>query len=239
MPDAGIREILARRRISRLVHFTSAKNLISIEETGFLYSVDDLEEMGIRFGRNDYRRAEGHRDAICLSISFPNYLMFYRYRQIYQKMTWVIIELSPTVLLNHRCAFFPRNASEYCYRHQDPTRFQTAKALEEMFTEVDPISGNTRAALGLKPWEPTNPQAEVLCFEPIPVYMIKTVYFETEQRLLGFIDRYGDAHLFELEVDKTFFAPRHDWRSWSRSSQKHDKEQLSDLAKLIKNLLKG
>lgn len=73
----GIKEFVSQRRIKSLYHFTSLQNLESILNNGLL-SRDKLKENNILHYYNDNLRLENKLNAICVSISFPNYKMFYR-----------------------------------------------------------------------------------------------------------------------------------------------------------------
>ena len=82
--EAQIQQICDERNIETLVHFTRVENLSSILQNGLLSrkALEILEETrGQQFLFNDRKRKDGHKDAICLSISFPNYQMFYPIRE--------------------------------------------------------------------------------------------------------------------------------------------------------------
>jgi hypothetical protein len=75
-----IRAYCATRRIDTLVHFTRLENLVGILAEGILpRSTLEGRPSGVIF--NDDIRTDNHKEAVCLSISFPNYKMFYKYRQ--------------------------------------------------------------------------------------------------------------------------------------------------------------
>jgi hypothetical protein len=78
--EAQIQQICDERDIETLVHFTRVENLSSILQNGLL-SRKALETSGQQFLFNDPDRIDGHKEAICLSISFPNYKMFYPIRE--------------------------------------------------------------------------------------------------------------------------------------------------------------
>ena len=91
---AAIKNICQQREIARLVHFTRLANLGSILEKGLLSKRDlnSMVEQGlmglIQF--NDEQRLDKQPGAVCMSISFPNYQTFYRYKQRI-KEPWVIL----------------------------------------------------------------------------------------------------------------------------------------------------
>ena len=75
-----IQQICEERGITTLIHFTRIENLQNILQEGLL-GRSFLEERRQEFLFNDNDRADGHKEAVCLSISFPNYQMFYRIRE--------------------------------------------------------------------------------------------------------------------------------------------------------------
>lgn len=86
-----IQEIVQQRNITKLFHFTHSDNLASIIESGLL-SRSDLDAEGDDYSFNDSERIDGHLDAICLSVSFPNAKMFYKCRML-KPGNWVILEI--------------------------------------------------------------------------------------------------------------------------------------------------
>ena len=76
-----IRRICLDRNITTLVHFTRVRNLRSILKNGLLgRSTLEAWPLERQPEYNDDMRLEGFREAICLSVGFPNYRMFYKYR---------------------------------------------------------------------------------------------------------------------------------------------------------------
>jgi hypothetical protein len=73
-----VQEYVAEREIDCLVHFTRASNLDSILQRGLLPR-DILMVEGYN-DFNDQYRHDG-TNAVCLSIGFPNYKMFFSLRQ--------------------------------------------------------------------------------------------------------------------------------------------------------------
>jgi hypothetical protein len=97
-------------QIKQLVHFTHIQNLSTILQHGLL-SIDGLAKTPtIQYRRNDAKRLDGQLNAISLSISFPNYRMFYIY-QCNIPQDWVVISLKPDILWELDCAFCSENAA--------------------------------------------------------------------------------------------------------------------------------
>lgn len=123
---------------------------------------------------NDSVRLDGHLDASCISITFPNYKMFYRLRreEATRDEEWVVIGILPEVLWKKDCAFCYSNAATNAIATSNIETFKNRQAFENMFSEF--IGKPTRAQMGLSLDEATDPQAEVLVFDVIePARILK------------------------------------------------------------------
>src|SRR5215470_3724401 len=89
-----IQQYCLERAIPSLVHFTRLCNLPSILQRGLLSRLT-LEKSSSAYCPvfNDLRRLDQCTDAICFSIAFPNYKMFYRY-SMDKRSDWVVIVLN-------------------------------------------------------------------------------------------------------------------------------------------------
>ena len=168
-----IRALVEKRGIPHLVHFTHCDNLQSILRHG-LISVAGCEAQGIRGVRNDKIRLDGQPEAISTSIAFPNYRMFYKYRQMNALADWAIFILSPSVLWEKKCGFSRNNAADARMRCLPRAKLATAQAFEGMFDSPD----LSREAW-LRSYDPSDSQAEVLVYETIEPRYIEAVAFET------------------------------------------------------------
>lgn len=98
------------------MHFTRIENLSSILQQGLLGRTL-LEERGQDFEWNDPQRLDEHKEAVCLSIGFPNYLMFFNVRERKKRANetndsqWIILFLDVNILWELDCAFFQKNAA--------------------------------------------------------------------------------------------------------------------------------
>lgn len=98
-----IQQFCVERDITLLCHFTRIENLHSILQQGLL-GRNLLETRRQQFLFNDHDRVDGHKEAICLSISFPNYQMFYSIREEKKETQeandsqWVVLLLDAKVL---------------------------------------------------------------------------------------------------------------------------------------------
>ncbi len=191
------------RKIERLVHFTRLENAALILKLGLLPSYH-LKGLGITFIPNDHLRLDGCQDANCLSISFPNYKFFYK-RHGNGTNSWVVLELDPSILWKKDCAFCTSNAASSEMINTPKEELKGALAFAELFKDWRTADRNR---LGIPDNYPTNPQAEVLVFEPIPPKYITRIVVKNE----------WDAHKIKtdlpVEVDLTLLSRRQDHFYW-------------------------
>ncbi|PJF38016.1 MAG: DUF4433 domain-containing protein, partial [Phototrophicales bacterium] len=135
-----------------------------------------LEDLPYDVTINDELRLDGHEDSVSLSIAFPNYKMFYRYRANTQSRGWAVIAINPSVLWECECAFCKHNAADSRIARVPLEKLKSLSSFQAMFAEDE--SGNalagilgvdykqeTRETNKLKSFDPTDPQAEVLVFD--------------------------------------------------------------------------
>ena len=170
-----IRAYVKEIGIPHLIHFTRCENLRSIFRHG-LHSIKSCDEEGIHSVRNDQIRLDGQPDGISLSVTFPNFRMFYKYRQMDVTSDWAVLLLSPKILWEKRCGFFRHNAADSRMRALPRAEVTTLQALREMFE-----APGVEREHWLRPYDPTDPQAEVMVYEAIEPSLIETVAFETKQ----------------------------------------------------------
>lgn len=181
-----IQKVIEKRGIKFLVHFTRLENLDNILRNGIIprsdmkdefvnpcdFLSDDNKENSDKYIYNDHYRYDGKCDYSCLSINFPNDLMFYKLRIDNPNSKWAIIFLSTETLLSYDCLFYPCNAASGDVSHQDISNYQGAKALDAMF------QNNSNY--------PQDVQAEVMVKGIIePKYIIGCAFSEQE-----YVDKY-------------------------------------------------
>ncbi len=173
-----IQKICQMYGIEALVHFTHIANLNSILQYGLLGRAQ-LESMSwVEPPKyNDIHRLDGQREAICLSISFPNYKMFYKY-SFNNRSDWVVLLLKPSILWELDCKFYQENAAsnnakENIIEKRNQARKQP-EALKNMFSNYGHIK---REVLEIPNNFTTHPQAEVLVFNQIDTQYIDAVHF--------------------------------------------------------------
>lgn len=220
-----IRAYCAARRIDTLLHFTRLENLLGILANGFLPR-KTLDEQGSQAIVNDDYRIDGHRDAVCLSIGFPNYKMFYRHRQRERAATWTILLLRPDVLWELECAFYWANAA-FSHMNKVPLAvLAEPSSLAKMFADACAVTGTSRLSCSIPDGYPANPQAEVLVLSRVPQSYVTEVHFESEiARSRFLLPRNAD---FRIRVDSRYFRPRCDYRVWSGSADARQGESWQD-----------
>lgn len=179
-----IEQFCKEREITTLCHFTRIENLHSILQEGLL-GRNLLETRGQQFLFNDHDRVDGHKEAVCMSISFPNYQMFYSIRESKKETEgvsdsqWVVLFLKADLLWELDCAFCTENAASNAIRHVPLEERGKPDVLENMFvTSYHDTKGNFYQRHSQTPtYYPTHPQAEVLVFDTIPIEYIQAVHF--------------------------------------------------------------
>ena len=207
--EIHMREILKQKQIDTLYHFTRAENLENIFRYG-LVSRDELDNMEIDSFYNDEYRYDNCCNAVCTSIEFPNYKMFYKLRKQNEEIDWAVLELDASILCDFECAYCWTNAGNASIYNVPIENRKGTTAFLELFNNRDgyPQRGD------LEIYYPTNPQAEVLVFGTIPTDYIKRVYFkdiEAKNRYSNFISDYT-----RVRINSELFAPRHDWQAWKK-----------------------
>ncbi|WP_455542085.1 DarT ssDNA thymidine ADP-ribosyltransferase family protein [Intestinibacter sp.] len=204
-----IKKFIQERNITNLYHFTPIDNLNNILKYGLL-SIDKLEEYDVDYYYNDEKRYDNRLDAICTSISFPNYKMFFKCRQGSEDEQWCVIELDSKVLLDKNCIFYIENAASNNEKYRPFYDKIGIRGLEALFSD-----DYLREELDLPPYFTTNPQAEVQILDSIEVKYIKGLYFKN----------YCAKNLFDInigykyrninsKVDGHLFKYRHDFAYW-------------------------
>ena len=201
-----IKDFIKKRRITTLAHFTQLENLESILVNGLL-SKHALEENEISYSHNDEFRLEGKNNAICVSISFPNYKMFYKYR-CSKKGEWCVLELDPSILYEKECLFCINNAASSEELRRLDSEKMNISGLKKLF--YDP--NFYRESSNLLVRYTTNPQAEVLVLGSIEPKYINGIHFDRNH------SKYQEFRLnypkFKFCVSRGAFSPRCDYENW-------------------------
>lgn len=208
----SIQDIVSQRNIHYLLHFTRLENLQSIVQHGLLPR-GACAERGIVPVVNDAYRLD-YTDAVCLSISFPNYKMFFGQREELRKtdpsVQWAVVAVAPRVMWEKSCAFCRENAANANVTNIPLEQRMGDTAFSMMFSDYN---DKTRQVLGIPDTVPTHPQAEVLVFEPIgPEYILgaafNTAALKDEWNAKGL----GKQFLYIPNL----FKPRLDYAHWKK-----------------------
>jgi hypothetical protein len=141
-----IEEFVHKRGIKSLFHFTRVQNLRSILERGLLTRTG-CNKAGVEPAINDPSRYDG-TDAICATISLPNYKMFYRLRTENKGVDWAVLELNCSLLWRTPCAFSVTNAGDRSVFSVPIAQRRGLESLKSMFGDYQHI---VRAALDVPP----------------------------------------------------------------------------------------
>lgn len=120
--------------------------------------------------------------------------MFYKYRMSGNK-DWVVILLDKKILKEKDCAFFKLNAADHRMRSIPIEDLKTISAFQSMFLR-DPEGEELPEKFT------TDEQAEVMVFERIENSYIKKIVFNNRLKMKEFINKYGNAIQFEIELNE-------------------------------------
>lgn len=202
-------KILHDRQINYLLHFTRADNLDNIFKYG-LVPRSILTKNNIKSSFNDEYRYDCCEDAVCTSIEFPNYKMFYRLRCDNPGVDWAVLLLDAKIICDFECAFCSTNAGS---SKMFNTPINNRKCKNEFLKLFDEIPNKpTRQTMGIKNKYPTDPQAEVLVFDIIPINYIKAVFFQNNNVLNNYKSLI--PHNIKARVKCKAFNYRQDWSYW-------------------------
>ena len=205
-----IKAIVQRRGIQNLYHFTRLTNLPGVVRNG-LIPRKELDASNIEHEVNDADRHDKCEDGNCLSISFPNYKMFYSLRQGYRDVTWAVLDILVDLLWEKDCAFCFENASSKQVTCIPLENRKGADALESLFAEIPAMP--TRAEMNIPDHLTTNPQAEVLVFDTIEPSYIKEIFLETlDPQKKDDLER--QLQSYKISQRSSLFNYRTDWMHW-------------------------
>ncbi len=201
--------------IPHLIHFTRCENLESILRHGLL-SVASCKAKRLTPFRNDTKRFDGQLNGVSLSVAFPNYKMFYKYRMLNESSDWVVLILSKNILWEKECGFYRCNAAASCMLQEPRARMTTLDAFQEMFRTI----GGPRDPC-LRQYDPTDPQAEVMVYEPIEPYLIEAVAFETAEIAENWSRAVGGRNIVCAGQDHGLFSIRERVRKRAQMNTKN------------------
>ena len=156
------------RRITRLCHFTPARNLAHIvcDEVGVLATKHLKRNERKVFNPTDLERLDGYESHICCSIEYPNAWYFDMARaKEHLFPDWAVILIRPDYLWRKDTKFCPRNAAAL---HGSAVR-SGLEGFNALFADsVTGSGGKTRTRSSARlDCIPTDEQAEVLVQDTI------------------------------------------------------------------------
>lgn len=204
-----IRRAVEARQTPLLVHFTRIENLKGILARGIL----PVSALGEEAFRNDTMRLDGFPEAASLSVSFPNYLMFYKYRCLNPDANWAVVLVSAEVFIEIPCLFFPTNAANGRFRGVEDEGLEALMGIDGFSGMFLDLPSGCRKERELPETATTDPQAEILAFAPVPPALIRgVILLRPDRDTANVVER--TLPLAELAVGGKFFEPRADWRHW-------------------------
>lgn len=192
---------LEDRGIRRLVHFTRLENVPKIMQFGLIpREYLEMEAVKLALGSyfSDQVRGEGMPHFSCLSITSPNYSMFFSKRNRLRG-DWAVLELDATAVCQLHFVFTPTNAAS-----SGVTPIAGVEGAERLFSRPE-----LRQELNLKPCEPTDPQAESLCDSVLLPEYVRGIFVNSPEARAWLA-----ARDIEAQVGRDYFIPRRDFRYW-------------------------
>lgn len=208
-----INKMLVDRHINNLVHFTRLENLRSILKYG-LIPVSNQGLFNIKSVRNDMERFDDRLDATSCSITFPNDMIFMKFRDKYPNEKWVVVVLDATVILSkeNTCEFCVTNAANKIMRAQSGVGSQHFQNMFKNEITIKKLDGSsiTRVREHIPENFTTDVQAELLIRGNIEKKYIQKVAFDTLVTRNEWCNNNKDvAEDFCLDVIPKYFG----WRS--------------------------
>lgn len=198
------REIINRRQIRNLVHFTRLENLKSILRSGIL-SKEILINGQIEYLENDHYRLDYEDNHISTSVTFPNYKLLYKFTMDNPDATYVILDINPEIVNESLETIFCQTNAASSFAVHD----KNAKGFENMF------KGPKR-----NKYIPDNytsdPQAEIMIPNKITLDNIDAIEtgprenIETKQM----INNMAKVYKKNYYPNSSMFRPRSDWSDW-------------------------
>lgn len=199
-----IREDCTRRNIDRLFHFTRVENIPGILANGLL-PPSHIRDRRLQCTTNDPYRHDG-LDAVCLSIEWPNYKMFWPLRRENPDVKWAVLQINHSVMWGKRCCFSRTNAADGAVSNIPVPNRSGLAAFQGLFEDY---GTRTRGNLGIPGYFPTNPQTEVSCFDTIEPAYIDGIWLEDS----GVASSMQGLHAY-VHDNNSYHRPRQDHNHW-------------------------
>jgi uncharacterized protein (DUF1330 family) len=217
------KEIINKRGIRYLVHFTRVENLGSILKNGII-PVNRQSELKIISLNNDPTRSDSKLECTSFSVEFPNYALFYKFREYkYSGTRWVVLGVNIDILFSRiNTAYFNiTNAASSISRANHNNEKRTADAFNNMFCDEFNIKDKRnvkRRDLNIGENLTTDPQAEILISEIIDKKYIDWISFQDKQDMERYIQKNGSFLIdkYNRNIRQELFKPRIDNMFWKK-----------------------
>ena len=196
-------KILRDRKIKYLVHFTPMLNLKSIIENGFV-SRRILDTFDVDYQHSDSLRLDGKLDFISTSISFPNYKMFYLKRKENERISWAVLSIDSSILIDKiDTEFYRTNCAS---SNTSKCRYNPCsnEALLDMF-----YYSNREPNLPIN--YTTDPQAEAMIKYSIDKSFIKCIDTQGKNDVVRSLAKNANI---DYNPESDLFGPRLDYKRW-------------------------
>lgn len=197
-----VRSRVLERQIPYLVHFTPLYNLPSILQNG-LQSRNRLADCD--YIGTDESRADGWLDWISLSISFPNYRMFYKKRNL-NTLNWIVLIIKKEVLWELECKYILTNASSNEIKLFEDSKWSCVEAFENMFSYKED-------RINIPEFYTTDPQAEVMVHDEIPRRYIEMIVVKNQLDQFE-ADKLCHLKNIQVKICQKLFSYRIDYAHW-------------------------
>ena len=205
-----IEDFRQERQIPYFLHFTRSENLPSILEHG-LRPRAELDAGDCCGVTNDHHRLDGRREYNCLSATFPNSTMFYRFRMDNPGSEWPILVIHPRIISVRETLFCWRNAASNDISCKEENQLSSLAAFQNLFAELDGYE--SRAEQQLKINDPTDVQAEFLVKGVIPPKAIYCVIFPDVPSQQKYAEAVGERQSI-VSSRRGFYGTREYYRKW-------------------------
>lgn len=135
----GIEEVIIRRKIKRLVHFTRFENIEKICSEGLMPVRNPITGELCGISQVDGYRKDGRLNHISLSVTEPNSKIMYLKNKLEVNFPLILILLNPDLLKCHPALFFPTNAAsgEYIGKKFNYLNWNYGEKFENIFPTED------------------------------------------------------------------------------------------------------
>ena len=163
----------------------------------------------------DLNRDDGYKDAICLSIGFPNYRMFFSKTGRANQHQWIVLLLDARILWEKDCAFCHQNARFEPVIEVPLEYRKKLVSLKRMFWDSDYDRTGLRYQRQQIPDNyPTHPEAEVLVFDTISVEDINAIHFFNDTALQKWLKDNPRTDSPKFYANPQYFKYRCDYEVW-------------------------